>query len=47
MKLFVFFILGSFTIGVLLRRKPKSMQVKILIGMCLFVCIGYFFLHQI
>jgi len=47
MKLFVLFILGSFMIGVLMRRKPKSTQIKILIGMSLFVCIGYFFLHQI
>jgi biotin transporter BioY len=47
MKLFVSFILGSFMVGVLTRRKPKKMQIKILIGICLFVCIGYFFLHQI
>ena len=47
MKLFVLYILASFLIGVLVWRKPGSLRVKILVGLGFFVCVGYFFLHQI
>ena len=47
MKLFVLYILGSFMIGVVVWRRPWATRVKILVGLCLFVCIGYYFFHQI
>lgn len=47
MKLFVLYILSSFIIGVVVWRRPLATRAKILVGLCLFVCIGYYFLHQI
>jgi|GEM_PF-1572034 len=47
MKLFVLYVVGSFVLGIALRHTPASTRVKILAGLCLFACIGYFFLHQI
>lgn len=47
MKLWVLYVLGSFMVGVLVWRKPARTRIQILIGMCLFICFGYFFLNQI
>jgi uncharacterized membrane protein len=47
MKLWVLYILSCFMVGVLVWRKPGGTRIKILIGLGLFVCFGYFFLNQI
>lgn len=47
MKLWVMFTMASFVIGVLMWRKKASMRAWLLAGLCAFVCVGYFFLHQI
>jgi hypothetical protein len=47
MKLWVLFTMGSFMLGVLLWRRSEGIRMMVVAGLCLFVCIGYFFLHQI
>lgn len=47
MKLWILYISGSFVIGVLMWRTSDSTRAKAVAAMCLFLCIGYYFLHQI
>lgn len=47
MKLWVLFTMASFVMGVVLFRAKASLRRWALIGLCVFVCIGYYFLHQI
>jgi len=46
MKLFLVYLLGMFVFGLLSRRRKKT-KLAIILGGCLLVCFGYFFLNQI
>lgn len=47
MKLFLAFLVICFVGGSVLWRAPLGKRLTWLVGLCLFVCVGYFFLHQI
>jgi hypothetical protein len=46
MKLFLVYLLGMFMFGLLSRRRQKT-KFAIILGVCLLVCCGYYFLNQI
>jgi hypothetical protein len=46
MKLFLVYLLGMFMFGLLSRRRQKT-KFAIILGVCLLVCFGYYFLNQI
>lgn len=46
MKLLLVYLLGMFVLGFLCRRRRKG-KFAIVLGACLLVCLGYYFLNQI
>jgi hypothetical protein len=46
-KLFLLFTISSFVVGVVLWKAEDSLRQWVLFGICLFVTMGYYFLHQI
>jgi hypothetical protein len=46
-KLFLGFLFLSVALGLLLRRQPVRLRAVAVIGVCLLVCVGYFFFNQI
>jgi len=46
MKLFLAYLLGVFALGLLSRRRRKR-KFAVVLGACLLVCFGYYFLNQI
>jgi hypothetical protein len=47
MKLWILYIAVSFLIGAVMWRSPASARARIVAGLCLLLCIGYYVMHQI
>jgi hypothetical protein len=45
MRLFLAFLLSSFLIGIVMRRRSPFVQRCALLGVCLFTAAGYYFFN--
>jgi hypothetical protein len=46
-KIFVLFLMTCFMLGVWFANRPKKQPVWVLVGLCVFLIIAYYWLKQI